>query len=66
MKSPLGTHSISLPVELIRESCLAGRLYLQISVSGLDASMKSESMTGEQDDSWQIQRVSLTLKGRRQ
>ena len=66
MKSPLGTHSISLPVELIRESSLAGRLYLQISVSGLDASMKSESMTGEQDDSWQIKRVSLTLKGRRQ
>jgi len=66
IKSPLGTQSISLPVELIRESGLAGRLYLQISVSGLDASLKSDSLTGEQDDSWQIKRVSLTLKGRRQ
>lgn len=64
-KSPLGTQSISIPAELIRESCLTGRVFLQINVSDLDDSMKSETMTGEQDDSWKIERVSLTLKGRR-
>lgn len=66
LKSPLGMHSISLPAELIRESGLAGRIYVQISVSDLDTSLKSELLTGEQDDSWQIRNVSLTLKGRRQ
>jgi hypothetical protein len=65
LTSPLGTHSITIPVDLIRESCRTGRLFLQINVSDLNASMKSDSMTGEQDDTWQIERVLLTLKGHR-
>lgn len=66
LTSPLGTHSITIPVDLIRDSCRSGRLFLQINVSDLDASMKSGTMTGEQDDNWQIERVLLTLKGHRQ
>jgi hypothetical protein len=38
---------------------------LQIQVSDIDSEMKSDDMTGEQDDSWQIERVLLTLKGQR-
>ena len=66
LKSPLGTHSITIPVDLIRDSCHSGKLFLQINVSDLDASMKSDTMAGEQDDNWQIERVLLTLKGHRQ
>jgi hypothetical protein len=36
---------------------------LQIQVSDIDSELKSQEMTGEQDDSWQIDRVLLTLKG---
>jgi hypothetical protein len=64
--SPLGTQSISIPAALIRTNCLNGELFLQINVSDLDSSMQSESMSGEQDDNWQIERVLLTLKGRRE
>jgi hypothetical protein len=64
ISSPLGTHSIMIPSRLIQDSCLNGHLFLGITVSDLDASMKSDTMTGEQDDSWKIERVSLTLKGR--
>ena len=65
LKSPLGMQSISIPGELIQNTCLQGQLYLQIQVSDIDSEMKSEDMTGEQDDSWQIERVLLTLKGQR-
>jgi hypothetical protein len=65
LTSPLGTHSISIPDRLIQDSCLLGHLFLSINVSDLDDSMKSDTMTGEQDDSWKIERVSLTLRGRR-
>ena len=66
LASPLGTHAVTIPADLIRDSCRSGRLFLQINVSDLDASMKSDTMTGEQDDNWQIERVLLTLKGHRQ
>ena len=65
LKSPLGMQSISIPGELIESTCLQGQLFLQIQVSDIDSEMKSDDMTGEQDDSWQIERVLLTLKGQR-
>lgn len=65
LKSPLGMQTISIPGEIIQGTCLQGRLFLQIQVSDLDSEMKAEDMTGEQDDSWQIERVLLTLKGQR-
>jgi len=64
ISSPLGTHKVAIPVRLIMDSCLNGHLYLGLKVGDLVSSMKSDSMTGEQDDSWKIERVSLTLKGR--
>ena len=65
LKSPLGMQTISIPGELIQNSCLQGNLFIQIQVSDIDSEMKTEDMTGEQDDSWQIERVLLTLKGQR-
>ena len=65
LTSPLGMQSISIPGELIQSTCLQGQLFLQIQVSNIDSEMKSDDMTGEQDDSWQIERVLLTLKGQR-
>jgi hypothetical protein len=66
LKSPLGMQTISIPGELIRSTCLQGNLFVQIHVSDIDSEMKAEDMTGEQDDSWQIERVLLTLKGQRE
>jgi hypothetical protein len=65
LTSPLGMQSVSIPGELIQSTCLQGQLFLQIQVSDIDSEMKSDDMTGEQDDSWQIERVLLTLKGQR-
>jgi hypothetical protein len=65
LTSPLGMQSISIPGELIESTCLQGQLFLQIQVSNIDSEMKADDMTGEQDDSWQIERVLLTLKGQR-
>ena len=66
LKSPLGMQTISIPGELIRSTCLQGKLFVQIQVSDVDSEMKAGDMTGEQDDSWQIERVLLTLKGKRE
>ena len=66
LKSPLGMQTISIPGELIRSTCLQGNLFVQIHVSDIDSEMKADDMTGEQDDSWQIERVLLTLKGQRE
>ncbi len=65
LTSPLGMQSVSIPGELIQSTCLQGKLFLQIQVSDIDSEIKSDDMTGEQDDSWQIERVLLTLKGQR-
>jgi len=64
--SPLGAHQITIPAEMVKESCRAGQVFLHISVSDLDEALKADGLsTGEQDDSWRIERVRLTLTGRR-
>jgi len=65
LQSPLGTQSITLPIDLIKSGCRGGKVLVQFSVSDLDDSMKASELSGEQDDSWQIERVLLSLKGRR-
>jgi hypothetical protein len=62
--SPLGTKEVVIPGDVIRETARGGTVILQINVGGLDASM-TDSMVGEQDDSWQIEQLSVSLKGRR-
>ena len=66
LRSPLGSQTILIPPEVVQQTCLSGKLYLQIRVNDLDAEMKAGDLSGEQDDSWQIERVLLTLKGHRQ
>jgi hypothetical protein len=62
--SPLGSRKVVIPGDLIRETARDGTVIVQVNVGGLDASM-TESMAGEQDDSWQIEQLSLSLKGQR-
>ena len=64
LSSPLGTQQITIPVELISASCRTGSLLLQIDVSDLDSGLKSADATGEQDDSWSVERLLLTLRGK--
>ncbi len=66
LRSPLGSQSMSIPADAVRATCLTGKLYLLINVSGLDSEIAADDMTGEQDDSWRIERALLSLKGRRQ
>lgn len=64
--SPLGAHQITIPTAIVKESCRAGHVFLHIGVGDLDESLKSDDLsTGEQDDSWRIERIRLTLTGRR-
>lgn len=65
LTSPLGMQKISIPGDLIQATGREGRVFLQIEVSELDSEMQSQDMTGEQDDSWRIERVLLSLKGQR-
>ena len=65
-KSPLGLQVFSIPIHLIKSTCLSGKVLLSLNVSELNESLKASDMSGEQDDSWRIERVLLLLKGRRQ
>lgn len=65
--SPLGVQSISVPADLIRESCREGKLYVSLKVSDLDQSGQdnNEDVSATQNDYWEILRLGLTLTGRR-
>lgn len=70
MDSPLGTFSLTVPPELITKD-RSGKLFLEFHVSEIgghrsdDASGEGFSSGGEQDDSWKIDRLLLTVTGRR-
>jgi len=65
--SPLGVQSISVPADLIRESCRDGKLYVSLNVSDLDESPHAgdENVSETQNDYWEISRLGLTLTGSR-
>ena len=63
--SPLGRKQIVIPVELIRESCRSGKLYVSIIVSDLEESLQTDGSTEEQNDDWEIFHLGLTLTGER-
>ncbi len=65
LTSPLGTKTVPIPADLIGSTCRAGRVYLQLQVGELDKSLNQADATGEQDDSWAVERMLLTLRGRR-
>ncbi len=67
LDSPLGTQSISVPADLIRESLREGRLYVALDVSELNESQPAadEDVSETQNDYWEISRLGLTLIGRR-
>ena len=68
LESPLGLQLISIPAELIRESCRAGKLYVSLDVSDLKALEPKDGeddVSQTQNDYWEILRLGLTLIGRR-
>ena len=66
LDSPLGKQSISVPVDLIRESLREGRMYVTLDVSELNESQPvDENVSETQNDYWEISRLGLTLTGSR-
>ncbi len=68
MVSPLGALSISIPADLIRESCREGKLYVAVNVSDLDEVQQvtdDADLSQTQNDYWELSRLGLTLTGRR-
>jgi hypothetical protein len=65
LDSPVGSFDVQLPVQTIAASARAGRFCLQLQVSDLDAALQNTEAVGEQDDSWQIESLEVTLTGRR-
>ena len=63
--SPLGAQSISIPADLIRESCRDGKVYVSLNVSDLDELRQDGNASKTQDDYWEISRLGLTLTGHR-
>lgn len=64
-KSPLGRKRIPIPVELIRETCRSGKVYVSIVVSDLDEALGTAETTADQNDYWEISHLGLTLAGER-
>ncbi len=65
LNSPVGVFDFTIPPELIRESCLSGKVYVQLEIGAFNQSTDSKPMSGEQDDAWKIDRLLLTFKGQR-
>ncbi|MEZ6039719.1 MAG: hypothetical protein R3C20_04385 [Planctomycetaceae bacterium] len=65
LKSPVGSFDIDFNDESIQKSIRSGVLYLEISVSSLNVQDSGEESIGEQDDSWSIEELSMTLQGQR-
>lgn len=66
LQSPLGISSVQIPVKLIENTCRTGRLFIGIDVSELSAQMQADDLSGEQDDSWKVDRLLITLRGKRE
>lgn len=66
LKSPVGRVSFKIPAEQLKTATSHGRFWLHIDVSDFAAGVdKSEESSGEQDDTWAIDRLLIELKGKR-
>lgn len=65
LSSPIGVYEIPLPADALTEPAMSGRVYVKLETSDLDAAIRDADATGEQDDSWQIEALELTLTGQR-
>jgi hypothetical protein len=63
--SPVGTYEVQLPLDSIATTAANGRMFVEFQVSDLDAAVSNDDATGEQDDSWLIESLELTLTGQR-
>ncbi|MCA9065636.1 MAG: hypothetical protein KDA96_21355, partial [Planctomycetaceae bacterium] len=65
LNSPVGAFDFTIPAESLRETARAGNVYLELKVSDLPGSPQTISDSGEQDDSWLVESLHMTLRGRR-
>lgn len=65
LDSPVGVFDIPIPAERFTDSVRSGRIVVGIEASEIDASAIDPEAIGEQDDSWLIESLQLTLVGKR-
>lgn len=65
LTSPVGVFDFAIPSRFISDTRRSGRIFLDLEVSELEAAGDAAGVAGEQDDSWVIERLLLTLKGQR-
>ena len=65
LTSPVGSFEFELPLDAVRDTMKIGKLWVQIDVSDLNQPEPDEPAVGEQDDSWVIEQLSLTVQGQR-
>ena len=65
MTSPVGAFDFDIPVAALQQTPREGSLFLQLEVSDLTNQTDAEQDYGEQDDSWVIESLRLSLKGSR-
>lgn len=67
LNSPVGRVQIVIPAEPLRHAAKLGRIWLQLEIGAIESSSSTEAAmeTGEQDDAWVVDRMMLTLKGKR-
>ena len=65
LESPVTTVSIRLPAESLNDRPHGDSVLLRISVSALQSDGGTNKLNVEQDDVWKIERVLLTVRGRR-
>ncbi len=63
LSSPVNVFDFVLPTEQIKASARDGKVIVQVEVSELIATAQPGEAIGEQDDSWVVERLLLTLSG---
>jgi len=65
LNSPVGLFTVEIPVELLDQTERDGSVLLQFDVGKANVTDTGDVSAGERDDTWQIERVMLTLQGQR-
>ena len=65
LNSPVGAFEIEIPVDAVQDVMRTGKLWMHIDVSDIVQAESDEPAVGEQDDSWVIEQLSLTVTGHR-
>lgn len=65
LESPVGNFTFAIPGHVLNAGPKDGSFLLRISVSEIDGADSSDFTSSERDDDWKIERVLVTVRGRR-